>query len=89
MATGAATGSGSTTAISVPTLTVCPSGTAISVTTPDSGEGTSLLTLSVITSTRGSYFSTRSPWRFSQRATVPSTTLSPSLGMVTLTMPKV
>ena len=73
-------------AISVPTLTVCPSGTAIRATTPASGEGTSLFTLSVMTSTRGSYLAMRSPSRFSQRATVPSTTLSPSLGMVTLTM---
>ena len=56
------------------------------VTTPSLGEGTSLLTLSVMTSTRGSYLAMRSPSRLSQRATVPSTTLSPSLGMVTLTM---
>ncbi len=74
------------TAISVPTLTVSPSGITMRVTTPSLGEGTSLLTLSVMTSTRGSYLATRSPSRLSQRTTVPSTTLSPSLGMVTLTM---
>ena len=73
------------TAISVPTLTVSPSGITMRVMTP-SGEGTSLLTLFVMTSTRGSYLATRSPSRLSQWTTVPSTTLSPSLGMVTLTM---
>src|ERR671935_2386101 len=48
----------SITAISVPTVTVVPSLTLISLSTPASGAGTSALTLSVITSTSPSYFLT-------------------------------
>ncbi len=48
--------------------------------TPEAGAGISASTLSVVTSTTGWSRSTRSPSFTSQRATVPSTTLSPSAG---------
>src|SRR5690554_488762 len=47
------------------------------------GEGISVSTLSVETSTSGSSTSTWSPTFFSQRVTVPSVTLSPSAGRLT------
>src|SRR5690554_1798780 len=50
---------------------------------PAIGEGTSVSTLSVDTSSSGSSTSTRSPTFFSQRVTVPSVTLSPSAGRLT------
>ncbi len=50
---------------------------------PASGEGSSVFTLSVSTSARGSSSSTSSPSAFSQRVIVPSVTLSPSWGIVT------
>ena len=53
--------------------------------TPDAGAGISVSTLSVETSTRGSSARTSSPTCLSQRVTVPSVTLSPSCGMVTVT----
>ena len=46
--------------------------------------GTSALTLSVTTSTSGSYLATWSPGCFSHFPIVPSATLSPSWGIVTL-----
>jgi hypothetical protein len=52
---------------------------------PAAGEGISVSTLSVETSSSGSSTSTRSPSFFSQRVTVPSVTLSPRRGMVTET----
>ena len=73
--------------IRVPTATVSPSWTLISLRTPATGAGTSALTLSVMTSTSASYFSTASPGCFSQRLICPSVTLSPSWGMVTLVTP--
>ena len=72
------------TAISAPFGTVAPSWTRISASVPSNGEGTSALTLSVMTSTMGSYFVTWSPTCLSQRPIVPSATLSPSCGIVTL-----
>jgi len=72
------------TQISVPTATVVPSATLISSSVPLSGEGTSAFTLSVITSTRLSYFFTWSPGFFSHFEIVPSVIDSPSCGMVTL-----
>ena len=69
-------------AIGSPILTVAPSSAVISRSTPDTGEGISVLTLSVVTSTSGSYCSTCSPGRFSQRPIVPSLTLSPRWGIV-------
>src|SRR5690606_21253981 len=47
------------------------------------GDGISVSTLSVDTSTSGSFSSTRSPSFFSQRVTVPSVTLSPRAGILT------
>ena len=72
------------TAICVPTWTVSPSCAVISWSTPPKGEGISALTLSVVTSTSGSYFSTASPGCLSQRPIVPSVTLSPNWGIDTL-----
>src|SRR5579884_3604303 len=70
------------TASRVPTSTVSPSGTRISVTTPAAGEGTSESTLSVDTSKRTSSSSTGSPTFFIHLVMVPSVTVSPSWGMV-------
>jgi hypothetical protein len=55
------------------------------LTTPEVGEGISVSTLSVETSSSASSASTRSPSFFSHRVTVPSETLSPRRGMVTET----
>ena len=67
----------------VPTSTVSSSGTRISSRTPDAGEGTSVSTLSVATSSRGSSASTASPTALSQEETVPSVTDSPRAGIFT------
>jgi hypothetical protein len=48
---------------------------------PPTGEGISVSTLSVDTSSSGSSTSTDSPSRLSHRVTVPSVTLSPSAGI--------
>ena len=50
---------------------------------PAIGDGISVSTLSVDTSSSGSSTSTRSPTFLSQRVTVPSVTLSPSAGRLT------
>ena len=50
---------------------------------PATGDGISVSTLSVETSSNGSSTSTRSPTFLSQRVTVPSVTLSPSAGRLT------
>ncbi|CKS58182.1 Uncharacterised protein [Mycobacterium tuberculosis] len=71
------------TASSPPTSTVSSSWAMILVSTPAAGEGISVSTLSVDTSTRGSSSSTVSPSCLSQRVTVPSVTLSPSAGIWT------
>ncbi len=73
------------TASLAPTSAVSSSPTTISSSTPEAGEGISVSTLSVETSSSGSSASTRSPSAFSQRVTVPSVTLSPSAGRVTET----
>ncbi|EUA10795.1 hypothetical protein I546_3665 [Mycobacterium kansasii 732] len=70
-------------ASSPPTSTVSSSWAMILVSTPAAGEGISVSTLSVDTSTRGSSISTVSPSCLSQRVTVPSVTLSPSAGIWT------
>ena len=74
----------SITAISALFGTVAPSSTRISRRIPSYGEGTSAFTLSVMTSSSGSYFATVSPGFLSHFPIVPSATLSPSWGMVTL-----
>src|SRR5690242_16168638 len=71
------------TASSAPTSAVSSSATRIFCSTPAAGDGISVSTLSVETSSKGSSSSTRSPSCLSQRVTVPSVTLSPSRGMVT------
>src|SRR5918999_6497816 len=71
------------TASSVPTLTVSPSWTLISLIVPATGEGTSVSTLSVEISNSGSLRSTSSPSLFSHLTMVPSTTVSPSWGIFT------
>jgi pyruvate/2-oxoglutarate dehydrogenase complex dihydrolipoamide acyltransferase (E2) component len=71
-------------AISALLGTVAPSSTRISVRVPSNGDGTSAFTLSVMTSSSGSDLATWSPGFFSHFPTVPSATLSPSWGIVTL-----
>ena len=75
-----------TTAITAPTGTVSPSCTRISVTVPAIGDGTSVSTLSVLTSNNGSSAETLSPTFLNQRVIVPSVTVSPSCGNVTSAM---
>ena len=70
------------TANRVPTSTVSPSATRISVRTPPTGEGTSESTLSVDTSKSTSSSATGSPTCFIQRVMVPSVTVSPNWGIV-------
>ncbi len=72
-----------------PTSTTESSPATISVNTPDTGDGISVSTLSVDTSSNGSSAVTVSPTAFSQRVTVPSVTLSPNWGMdtVVVTLP--
>src|SRR6478672_11675507 len=70
-------------AISAAFGTVAPSSTRISLRTPSNGDGTSALTLSVMTSRSGSYLATWSPGCLSHFPIVPSATLSPSWGIVT------
>jgi len=67
-----------------PTATTSPSLAMCSPMLPSAGAGISALTLSVTTSAMDSYLATGSPGCFSQRAMVPSVTLSPSWGMVTV-----
>ncbi len=62
----------------VPTDTVSPSGTRISVTVPVTGDGTSESTLSVETSNRTSSSSIASPTCLCHFVMVPSVTVSPS-----------
>ena len=71
-------------ASSAPTGTVSSSPTRILLTVPATGEGISVSTLSVETSSSGSSTSTWSPSAFSQRVTVPSVTDSPRAGIVTV-----
>ena len=72
------------TASAPPTRTTASSPAMISVSTPLTGEGISVSTLSVETSSNGSSAVTVSPTAFSQRVTVPSVTLSPSWGIDTV-----
>ena len=60
--------------------------TSIARRVPATGEGISVSTLSVETSSSASSTATESPIFFSQRVTVPSLTLSPSAGIV-ITVP--
>ena len=69
---------------SPPTSTVSSSLAMIFVSTPAAGEGISVSTLSVDTSSKGSSTSTVSPSCFSHLVTVPSVTLSPSAGIWTV-----
>ena len=75
-----------TTPMTAPTGTVSPSGTRISVKTPATGDGTSVSTLSVDTSNKGSSSATESPTFLNHRVMVPSVTVSPSCGRVTSAM---
>src|SRR2546428_13700156 len=67
---------------SVPIGTVWPSSTLTSLSVPATGDGISVFTLSVWTSTRRSYLFTLSPGCFSHFPIVPSVTDSPSLGIL-------
>ncbi len=71
------------TARTAPTSTVSSSSTLISRRVPATGDGTSVSTLSVDTSSSGSSTATSSPTDFNHRVTVPSVTLSPRAGRVT------
>src|SRR5204863_5700768 len=71
-----------TRASTVPTSTVSPSGTRISVIVPAIGDGTSESTLSVDTSNNVSSSATASPTFLNQRVIVPLVTVSPSWGIV-------
>src|SRR5262245_42840549 len=77
----------STTASTVPTGTVVPSGTRICVMNPSPGDGISIETLSVSMSRTISSTATLSPTFFFQFATVPSVTVSPSCGINTFIEP--
>ena len=72
--------------MTVPTSTVSPSCTRISVSVPATGEGTSVSTLSVDTSNNGSSADTLSPTDLNHCVIVPSVTVSPSCGSVTSAM---
>src|SRR5687768_7195369 len=77
----------STTASTVPTATVVPSGTRICVMNPLLGDGISIETLSVSMSRMISSAATWSPTFLCQLATVPSVTVSPSCGINTFIEP--
>ena len=70
------------TAKRAPTGTVVSTGTSMEIIVPATGEGISVSTLSVDTSSKASSTATLSPTPFNQRVTVPSLTLSPSAGIV-------
>src|SRR3954464_5076007 len=65
---------------SAPTATVVPSAATISLSVPADGAGTSMVTLSVSSSTKGSSTATASPAFLNQRPMVASVTDSPSVG---------
>ena len=69
-----------------PTGTVVSIATSIARSVPATGEGISVSTLSVDTSSKASSTATVSPTFFNQRVTVPSETLSPRAGIV-ITVP--
>ncbi|CAB4889354.1 unannotated protein [freshwater metagenome] len=69
-----------------PTGTVVSTGTSIARRTPATGDGISVSTLSVDTSSNASSTATLSPTFLSQRVTVPSLTDSPRAGIV-ITVP--
>ena len=69
-----------------PTATVVSTGTSIARSVPATGDGISVSTLSVETSSSASSTATESPTFLSQRVTVPSLTDSPRAGIV-ITVP--
>ena len=71
-----------------PTATVVSTGTSIASNMPATGDGISVSTLSVDTSSKASSTAIESPTFLSQRVTVPSLTLSPKAGIV-ITVPAV
>ena len=75
-----------TTAMTAPTGTVSPSFARTSVRIPDTGDGTSVSTLSVDTSKSGSSAATASPTFLNHFVMVPSVTVSPSCGSFTSAM---
>ena len=74
-------------ASNAPIGTVSPSATLTSFNVPATGDGISVFTLSVWTSTMRSYFSTASPGCFSHLPIVPSVTDSPSFGIFSSNVP--
>src|SRR5215471_13690462 len=75
--------SASTSAITEPTGTSAPSGTAKPARVPSAGASISTVTLSVSTSSSGSPFATCAPSSLSQRRTLPVSCAIPSAGMIT------
>jgi hypothetical protein len=73
-------------AITSPTLTTCPSENKHFDNIPEAGDGTSVSTLSVAISRMDSSASIRSPSFFNHLRIVASATLSPILGMISLTI---
>ena len=69
--------------IGVLTATVVPGWTRMRASTPLAGAGTSTTPLSISAVSRGSSLRTASPSCFSHSATVPSSIVRPSIGMVT------
>jgi hypothetical protein len=72
--------------MTAPTGTVSPSFARTSVRIPDTGDGTSVSTLSVDTSKSGSSAATASPTFLNHFVMVPSVTVSPSCGSFTSAM---
>jgi len=70
-------------AIGVRTGTVCPTATRIRPSRPLAGDGTSWIPLSISTVSSGSSFWIESPSCLSHAATVPSSIVRPSTGIVT------
>ncbi|MBX3028140.1 hypothetical protein KF840_24900 [bacterium] len=71
------------TAITAPTVALCPSGILISRSTPLSDASSSTSALSVSTSAKGSPLATGSPGAFIQRMMTPDSMVSLSFGMRT------
>ena len=71
-----------------PTATVESTATSMLKTVPETGDGISVSTLSVDTSSSASSALIESPTFFSQRVTVPSVTDSPSAGIETIVDPE-
>src|SRR5579883_1493041 len=86
-AAGSASLAAPTSAIGAPTAIVSPAGTRILRSVPAKNDSTSMLTFSVSISASASPFLTVSPSCLSQRRILPSSIVSPSLGITTVCIP--